>query len=200
MSGIKAIETMYKGYRFRSRLEARWAVFFDYLNIGYQYEPEGFVLHDETHYLPDFYLQDFGMYIEVKPKELDESEEKKCENLMCLCGKPVVALVGMPGTYHIDMGDSDGVVFCWDMSDSSAGSSNHEFSFLWDNTAGLVLIVATPIESRSFHDSDSYEKSDRLISCWQGLDIDNYSRGKIVEAAKAARSSRFEHGETPFIR
>lgn len=25
---IKAIETEYKGYRFRSRLEARWAVFF----------------------------------------------------------------------------------------------------------------------------------------------------------------------------
>jgi hypothetical protein len=25
----KAIETHYKGYRFRSRLEARWAVFFD---------------------------------------------------------------------------------------------------------------------------------------------------------------------------
>ena len=29
MSDIKAIETYYKGYRFRSRLEARWAVFFD---------------------------------------------------------------------------------------------------------------------------------------------------------------------------
>ena len=26
---IKAIPTEYKGYRFRSRLEARWAVFFD---------------------------------------------------------------------------------------------------------------------------------------------------------------------------
>jgi hypothetical protein len=29
---IKAIETSYKGYRFRSRLEARWAVFFDALD------------------------------------------------------------------------------------------------------------------------------------------------------------------------
>ena len=26
---IKPIETKYNGYRFRSRLEARWAVFFD---------------------------------------------------------------------------------------------------------------------------------------------------------------------------
>ena len=38
---IKAIETVYKGYRFRSRLEARWAVFFDALGIHYRYELEG---------------------------------------------------------------------------------------------------------------------------------------------------------------
>ena len=39
---IKPIETVYNGYRFRSRLEARWAVFFDEAEIPYEYEPEGF--------------------------------------------------------------------------------------------------------------------------------------------------------------
>jgi hypothetical protein len=45
---IKAIETRYKGYRFRSRLEARWAVFFDALGVEWEYEKEGFDLgeHD----------------------------------------------------------------------------------------------------------------------------------------------------------
>ena len=38
---IKPIETIYNGYRFRSRLEARWAVFFDALNIQCLYETEG---------------------------------------------------------------------------------------------------------------------------------------------------------------
>ena len=51
---IKAIETRYKGYNFRSRLEARWAVFFDALGIAWEYEPEGFELPDGTRYLPDF--------------------------------------------------------------------------------------------------------------------------------------------------
>ena len=37
---IKAIETQYKGYRFRSRLEARYAVMFDALGFEWQYEPE----------------------------------------------------------------------------------------------------------------------------------------------------------------
>ena len=53
MSEIKAIETYYKGYRFRSRLEARWAVFFDAAGIKYEYEPEGFVMSDGTKYLPE---------------------------------------------------------------------------------------------------------------------------------------------------
>jgi hypothetical protein len=41
---IQPIETLYRGYRFRSRLEARWAVFFDVAGIAWQYEPEGFDL------------------------------------------------------------------------------------------------------------------------------------------------------------
>lgn len=51
---MRAIETVYKGYRFRSRLEARWAVFFDALELRWEYEPEGFELGDGLRYLPDF--------------------------------------------------------------------------------------------------------------------------------------------------
>ena len=54
---MKAIETIYKGYRFRSRLEARWAVFFDALGIDWQYEVEGFELDNGEWYLPDFKIK-----------------------------------------------------------------------------------------------------------------------------------------------
>lgn len=63
---IKAIETSYKGYRFRSRLEARWAVFFDAIGIRWHYELEGFNF-DGLCYLPDFYFPDWDVYLEVKP-------------------------------------------------------------------------------------------------------------------------------------
>ena len=53
---LKPIETYYNGYRFRSRLEARWAVFFDALGIKWEYEPEGYELPGGIRYLPDFYL------------------------------------------------------------------------------------------------------------------------------------------------
>ena len=64
--GLKPIETIYNGYRFRSRLEARWAMCFDMVGVKYEYEPEGFVLDDNKNYLPDFYLRDFDTYIEIK--------------------------------------------------------------------------------------------------------------------------------------
>jgi hypothetical protein len=77
MNQIKAIETTYKGYRFRSRLEARWAVFFDTLGIPWKYENEGYQKEVDTvdgiknfRYLPDFFLPcrwgKGGMFVEVK--------------------------------------------------------------------------------------------------------------------------------------
>ena len=60
MPTIKPIETYYNGFRFRSRLEARWAVFFDALGVEYEYEPEGFELPSGARYLPDFRVKCYG--------------------------------------------------------------------------------------------------------------------------------------------
>jgi hypothetical protein len=64
---MKALETEYKGIKYRSRLEARWAVLFDSLNIESIYEPDCFVLSDGKKYTPDFYLPKYNLYIEIKP-------------------------------------------------------------------------------------------------------------------------------------
>jgi hypothetical protein len=49
---IKAIETKYAGTIFRSRLEARWAAFFDVFGWSWVYEP-----FDLEGWLPDFLLK-----------------------------------------------------------------------------------------------------------------------------------------------
>ncbi|GAA1283524.1 hypothetical protein [Streptomyces javensis] len=41
---LQPADTRYASYRFRSRLEARWAVFFDALGIRWEYEPQSFEL------------------------------------------------------------------------------------------------------------------------------------------------------------
>lgn len=82
---MKAIETRYKGYRFRSRLEARWAVFFDALGIKWEYEPEGYDLGEAGWYLPDFmiYIGDNSapVWFEVKGKKATKDDIKKLEYL-----------------------------------------------------------------------------------------------------------------------
>ena len=82
---MKAIPTAYKGYHFRSRLEARWAVFFDTIGLEWDYEPEGFELANGVKYLPDFFIKGNGWrgpYIEVKPERPSDQELRK---LCLLC-------------------------------------------------------------------------------------------------------------------
>jgi len=83
---MQAIQTKYAGCFFRSRLEARWAVFLDHVGIQWQYEYQGFAcpyrltLEDGTFpYLPDFWLPELGMYAEVKGS-LTANETKKVLN------------------------------------------------------------------------------------------------------------------------
>lgn len=85
---MKAIETIFDGYRFRSRLEARWATFFKALGIEYRYEVEGFDL-GEIRYLPDFWLPTLDCWIEIKGKEPTEDEKQKAELLAYHTNKPV---------------------------------------------------------------------------------------------------------------
>ena len=115
MADLKPIETIYNGNRFRSRLEARWAVYFDLMGVQYQYEPEGFVLENGVYYLPDFYLTECDCYVEIKPigaldikydvgaesvrfKDGFESANKYIEALanICNCGHDYMVLEGDP--------------------------------------------------------------------------------------------------------
>lgn len=57
MAEIRAIQTFYNGTYFRSRIEARWAVFFDVLGVKYEYEPDKFELKS-SRYIPDFRIDD----------------------------------------------------------------------------------------------------------------------------------------------
>lgn len=109
-SDLKAIETRWNGYRFRSRLEARWSVFFTELGIKFYYEREGFDLDGEP-YLPDFHIPDFELneikgtwqesaercfYVEIKPTRPTQAELIKAAKLAKHTGMPVLLVSGEP--------------------------------------------------------------------------------------------------------
>jgi hypothetical protein len=78
---FRAIDTAYGGYLFRSRLEARWAVFFDVLALEWVYEPEGYDLGALGYYLPDFKLRSPYLWVEVKAGAPTDEEIDKIEAL-----------------------------------------------------------------------------------------------------------------------
>lgn len=98
---FKVIETRYRQRLFRSRLEARYAVFFDAMGIKWDYEPEGFDLGFGQLYLPDFFIyrrgEPFGFWVEVKGRT-PTADEKRKFHLLCLqTSQKGVMLVGPPG-------------------------------------------------------------------------------------------------------
>ena len=94
MEMIKPIETVYNGYRFRSRLEARWAVFFDAFGTVYQYEPEGFDLGKAGYYLPDFWLPELKFWIEIKGRKPSKSEILKAASFAWNGDKNIAVVYG----------------------------------------------------------------------------------------------------------
>lgn len=97
---IRPIETEFDGYRFRSRLEARWAMFFKALEIPYEYEPEGFEC-EGVRYLPDFYLPEQKQWLEMKPEcpergSIDEAKHVMLAQWAKERDEQVFVIVGTP--------------------------------------------------------------------------------------------------------
>jgi hypothetical protein len=102
---MKAIETRWKGWRFRSRTEARWAVFLEELGIGFEYEAEGYCLPSGA-YLPDFLITAVPdlpagsvtqrMFLEVKPEIPTPDEQDRAAQLARASGLPVLVAIGAP--------------------------------------------------------------------------------------------------------
>ena len=204
---IKAIQTVYKGYKFRSRLEARWAIFFDALGLDWEYEPEGYELPDGTYYLPDFYLPSMRIWVEVKPRKLNAEEQKKAFLLSSSTGDVVIHLSQIPDPselygwlsitsvdfyYGIDMPGIHKEWFALDLI---------EF-YLSENRMGNLPTSDDLYKKAHAWDRDYYTKKNGTSHPW------NLEHGRLMSrelfngldcsfAASKARQARFEHGETP---
>lgn len=179
MSIIKAIETRYKGYHFRSRLEARWAVFFDALNEPWQYESEGYDLYG-VYYLPDFWLPRLGVFMEIKGINPSADEFLKMAYLREGTGHATTIFHGLPGEYW-------GKLYCWDQGEGSAGSSDWDIS-LTSDIDGELLINVNNVRDHQIS----------LAADWSKLWCLNDSRCAtefLEPAIEQAKSARFEHDD-----
>lgn len=93
----EAKETVYNGQTFRSRLEARWAIVFDFLDISWEYESQLFRT-PRGHYLPDFKIrvksEKKSCFVEVKGPEPVPVDYERAMNVAYQTGMRMRFLVG----------------------------------------------------------------------------------------------------------
>lgn len=187
MKDFKAIQTKYNGYRFRSRLEARWAVFFDVLDLRYEYEPEGFDFGNAGAYLPDFYLPTLKLYIEIKPsleKEGDWIDKRAGElggRLAEMTGKRVIIIAGTPG--HIEFLHCTYEGFpCKKCSDSENSYCAFDNGYLWTECPKCGQIDIQYAARAGRVQCDCIKENDKNM-IWDAP--------RILEAYGMAHSARF---------
>lgn len=209
---IKAIETRYKGYRFRSRLEARWAVFFDALNINYRYEADGYNLHG-IHYLPDFQLLDepksngYGdlvqniRFIEIKPYLPTRKEWNKAVLLAHGTEKNVCIFAGDIGLNVTIFDISTFQVlptFLVDIPLYACDKTPAIPPYMWSyaNWCECIHCEKVWIVSEDLIDNGVGE----CFYCDYKLkNLLDPTSDRLVSAYETARSARFEHGEIPKV-
>lgn len=175
---IRPIETRYKGRRFRSRLEARWAVLFDAMGWPWEYEPQGYT-DGTTHYLPDFFLPvdrphiaGSGLYFEAKPRDMPagfsiEQELLKWRLLTRATGRSLVVAFGQPGDAQFVLVDPDG-------------------------SGELGFFGSCPCCDGPFTMVGGEDMDDHTRDVIRAMVANSIARG-----VDAARGARFEHGESP---
>lgn len=190
---IKAIETRYKGYRFRSRLEARWAVFFDCCGYNWEYEPQGFELPCGTRYLPDFRI--FGKdangdtnswLLEVKPEGRGLSDPKVQAFIDAYIDMEFLRGNDKPLLEDLITGYGDFIVLDGPPS-----------------TKPYYGAMMSAIDGSSWYMMPGYRNRP---SFWQSKGDGDYFANQIIRfpghnpaasAIEKALGARFEHGETP---
>jgi len=182
---MKPIQTVYHGYRFRSRTEARWALFFETMGFRWVYEEQGFVLDRNGCYLPDFRVtlpNEQERYCEVQGEgddDFDDTEMDKLREFADSSGTRVLHLTGLPDyrAYHQfipGFGDALTLAFFQDYEPYVRTVDDYWLSSLrHDKRTGRAFFT--------------HDQRGRRKSFGQGL----------VDAVTTARHARFEHGEQP---
>jgi hypothetical protein len=136
----RAIPTRYKGCLFRSRNEARWAVFFETMGIRWTHEAEGFRIPNYSGYLPDFYVEEWHSWVEIKSGDPSPEERVKCRLLSDATNQFVLLLAGEPYPHVITR-------FCASQR-TIPGPMPQRISLVPDSWLSRVIATACGLSSR----------------------------------------------------
>lgn len=182
---IKAIKTEYKGYRFRSRLEARWAVFFDALGVRWEYEKEGYEL-------PSF---DFDRVAMVE-RHMSEVEEYGMLTTLEALADRLSVLASSKQFYLPDFWLPEYEIWAEVKASGGLALDAIDKAMRLVNCSGYPLIWCMELMGEPLKGM-SPDHDNRLDHVMFMLVDFGASPQELMGAASFARSARFEHGEKP---
>lgn len=198
---IKPIETPYKGFLFRSRLEARWAVFMDVLGLKWKYENDGYDI-EGIKYLPDFFvnhpigIEGWGFWVEIKPTPLNDKEIEFFDNVARVTGHHTFVVTGQP--WH-----EEHLIYYFE---NYRHRVPKEVPFLIGKLAeihdGSKVDQAAKYlgyQCNNWYVTKVYDHSNLEMTDFAGHNGIDHRKpsGTLAKAFRAARSARFEHGQSP---
>lgn len=204
---IKAIETEYDGHLFRSRLEARWAVFFHNFGIKYIYEFEGFKTDigdgEYSYYLPDFYLPEYDKYVEVKG--YDEALKKDSEKVaysIDYCSTPVsngLVIVGdIPNPGKIVWGNIPMFTYLyWHKGIVREHAAFIDHGFKKAVFGNESILNAMYSYTKDYSSDNKIPDGSTTVCEWTREGLRSFGEDyldKLKEAYRIAKQARFEHG------
>ncbi len=211
---VTPLETLYHGVYFRSRTEARFAVFLDCLGIKWEYEPQGFDLGNGLKYLPDFKIYNVStyhmngfktydyMYVEVKGMwddkvgKLTKRDFEKIARFSFDESQNPIWVAG--NTYTLDprndeyiKGETD-LSFVWDESDWGREGLINNFMTIDGDNFGFILACPKKGELVLCGDDSSY-----ILNHMKRYGFGKRSEiccDNILEALSEANRYKFDHG------
>jgi hypothetical protein len=208
MSELKPIETIHSGWRFRSRLEAKWGIFFETLGIDYIYEKEGFDL-DGLWYLPDFFFPQYDCWIEIKPVTPTPEEREKVIRLALASHKHVAMFVGdvwhdVQGWAYAEIGEmtrenvneifqGESIWTHWLSTDECICPSADGMLAGFDFKRGIRWFATTLYECQQCHAIELI-LGKSICTCNPRGNHLRANSPRIIEAFTAARQARFGKG------
>jgi len=177
---IRAIQTEYAGHWFRSRLEARWAIYLDALGLTWTYEAEGYAMTyngQPVNYLPDFWVKEWKCFMEIKGGILRDEDRLKATALAAMTNKETHGVLMAGGIPEMSDPRSPFVLFTGAADDPQKVAvipSDQEFKGRGPTISlkGWRIIINPDIDAPVIKHKD-----------------------RMMQALDKARRARFEHGE-----
>lgn len=149
------IPSQYKGEFCDSDAEGRWRALFDYLDMPCVREPAHYILGVEGGYVPDFFMPDHDVFVEVKSGNVTPEAIDKLAALAHYTGKAAMLLNGRPiggtatlygpGYYHASLLGQD--------------TTNHKKHWKSGELCPEIFMYTDPDRHRKVWDAVAYTRS-----------------------------------------